>query len=159
MLCGWETVKHCMISYCCLASGFSESTSSGGLLSIRQLNVWLFLRPGSCGHGTPFTGRRDTNNTNNTTCWVMMRPFAIGCLISSLEMLSCGIFHVVFILLPTAPRVGSSTLPGHHIIIVISASNIQMYTRYTFDHSPAAPLLPFGLRRIRLKDNPEAIPG
>lgn len=57
MLCGWETVKHCMISYCCLASGFSESTSSGGLLSIRQLNVWLFLRPGSCGHGTPFTGQ------------------------------------------------------------------------------------------------------
>lgn len=59
MLCGWETVKHCMISYCCLASGFSESTSSGGLLSIRQLNVWLFLRPGSCGHGTPFTGQEE----------------------------------------------------------------------------------------------------
>lgn len=63
MLCGWETVKHCMISYCCLASGFSESTSSGGLLSIRQLNVWLFLRPGSCGQGTPFTGQEEHKHT------------------------------------------------------------------------------------------------
>lgn len=64
MLCGWETVKHCMISYCCLASGFSESTSSGGLLSIRQLNVWLFLRPGSCGHGTPLTGQEEYTHTD-----------------------------------------------------------------------------------------------
>lgn len=77
MLCGWETVKHCMISYCCLASGFSESTSSGGLLSMRQLNVWLFLRPGSWGHGTPFTGRAEYKRTFtrvNQGDWKMITP-------------------------------------------------------------------------------------
>lgn len=77
MLCGWETVKHCMISYCCLASGFSESTSSGGLLSMRQLNVWLFLRPGSWGHGTPFTGREEYKHTFtqvNQGDWKMIKP-------------------------------------------------------------------------------------
>lgn len=77
MLCGWETVKHCMISYCCLASGFSESTSSGGLLSMRQLNVWLFLRPGSWGHGTPFTGREEYKHTFtwvNQGDWKMITP-------------------------------------------------------------------------------------
>lgn len=58
MVRGCDTVKHCMISYCCRASGFSESTSSGGLLSMRQLKVWLFLRAGSCGHGTPLTGQK-----------------------------------------------------------------------------------------------------
>lgn len=77
MLCGWETVKHCMISYCCLASGFSESTSSGGLLSMRQLNVWLFFRPGSWGHGTPFTGREEYKYTFiriNKCYWKMITP-------------------------------------------------------------------------------------
>ncbi|TNN56121.1 hypothetical protein EYF80_033671 [Liparis tanakae] len=59
---GWDTVKHCMISYCCRASGFSESNSSGGLFSMRQLKVWLFLRLGSCGHCTPFTGREGRQN-------------------------------------------------------------------------------------------------
>lgn len=55
---GWDTVKHCMISYCCRASWFSESASSGGLFSMRQLKVWLLLRLDSCDHGPPFTGQR-----------------------------------------------------------------------------------------------------
>lgn len=116
-LCGWETVKHCMISYCCLASGFSESTSSGGLLSIRQLNVWLFLRPGSCGHGTPFTARKQTNNT---TCCEAIRPIQIG----GLNFLSGNAklwnfpygFHFVPVC-SEAERVGSSTSPGYQNIL------------------------------------------
>lgn len=35
----WDTVKHCMCSYCCRASWFSASASSGGLFSSLQLNV------------------------------------------------------------------------------------------------------------------------
>lgn len=55
-----------MISYCWRASGFSESNSSGGLFSMRQLKVWLFLRPGSCGHGTPFTGQTGGKQTKGS---------------------------------------------------------------------------------------------
>lgn len=88
MLCGWETVKHCMISYCCLASGFSESTSSGGLLSMRQLNVWLFLRPGSWGHGTPFTGGEEHKHTFtrvNQGDWKVITPDKISITINVLS--------------------------------------------------------------------------
>ena len=55
---GWETAKHCIVSYFWGASWLSwpsSSESGKGFTSIRQLNVWLFRLGGSPDQEPPFT--------------------------------------------------------------------------------------------------------
>lgn len=55
---GWETAKHCIVSYFWCASWWSwpsSSESGKGFTSIRQLNVWLFRLGGSPDQDPPFT--------------------------------------------------------------------------------------------------------
>lgn len=57
---GWETAKHCIVSYFWCASWLSwpsSSESGKGFTSIRQLKVWLFRLGGSPDQGPPFTER------------------------------------------------------------------------------------------------------
>lgn len=55
---GWETAKHCIVSYFWCASWLSwpsSSDSGKGFTSIRQLNVWLLRLGGSPDQDPPFT--------------------------------------------------------------------------------------------------------
>lgn len=55
---GWETAKHCIVSYFWCASWLSwpsSSESGKGFTSIRQLKVWLFRLGGSPDQDPPFT--------------------------------------------------------------------------------------------------------
>ena len=58
---GWETAKHCIVSYFWCASWLSwpsSSDSGKGFTSIRQLKVWLFRLGGSPDQAPPFTEQK-----------------------------------------------------------------------------------------------------
>lgn len=68
---GWETAKHCIVSYFWCASWLSWPSSSGsidGLTNIRQLKVWLLRLGASADQDPPFTVESQENTQITCSC-------------------------------------------------------------------------------------------
>ena len=78
---GWETAKHCMVSYFWCASWLSWPSSSGsgrGFTNIRQLKVWLLRLGGSPDQDPPFTeqGKKEAHHVKKLASdwlWPMVK--------------------------------------------------------------------------------------